>query len=155
MLTTAPHCPTLNSYKQQGTVLATALLYLAVLTLLAATALATSSLQTKLNQHYFQATEAFENAEATLVMIERLIQPGQQQGEGVINNQTRYHFSKLASTHPCIDNYIVNVTNETATSKVSLGSIWQLPVASFENVFSEGCFSDAFIAERITWWQTN
>lgn len=155
MLTTVPPWPALNSYKQQGTVLTTALLYLAVLTLLAATALATSSLQTKLSQHYFQAAEAFESAEATLVMIERLIQPGEQQGEGVINNQTHYRFSKLASTNPCTDNYIVNVTNETAASKVSLGSIWQLPVTGFENISPERCFSDAFIAERITWWQTN
>jgi Tfp pilus assembly protein PilX len=149
-------CSTIqNNHKQQGAALTTAMLYLAILTLLVVAALAVSSLQTKLSQQYFQAAETFENAEAALVTVEILIQPGEQQGEGVINQQVHYRFSKLTATNPCTDSYVINVMNKAATSNIQLESIWQLPIINSKNVLPEECLSEAVMAGRMAWRQIN
>lgn len=141
---------TFSHENQQGMVLTTALLYLAILTLLVVTALSVSALQTKTSGHYFQAAQTFENAELALIVAETAIQPGEQRGEGTINGQIRYRFVKLAPSNPCADNYLVNATSISTTSKVGLESVWQLPIMN-----TEECSSDINIARRVSWRQTD
>ena len=133
--------------QQQGVALITALFYLTILTLLVATALTTSVLQTRINQHSQQATQLFEDAESALIVAEHTISTQQTEGEGKFNKETRYQFKQLTNSDPCVLNYVIYAQSVCAVGKVQLESIWQLPTDK------KGCSSSLSRGKQLLWRQ--
>lgn len=134
--------------ESQGFVLVTALLYLAVISLLAAYGFHASLLQTKLSQQYRDQAIAIQYAESALAVAEVAIQGDQAQGEGQFNAQARYHFERLSQTNCGVVYYQVDATGNYNAANSTLHTVLQVPVAG-----QELCPGEPPTKQRVAWWE--
>ena len=134
------------SKASSGFVLITALLYLAVITLVVSYALNSSLLQIKISGNAISQAWALENAESALITGENAIEISMEQGAGQFNSDSEYSFIKLAKQECAASYYQVDALGQKGKTQIKLQSVVLVPLANQDN-----CTTKYTNKKRLTW----
>lgn len=119
--------------KAAGFALITALLYLAIITLVVNYALNSSLLQIKITNNVINQAAALQNAESALFAGENAVQETMPHGQGQVNAESSYEFIKLAQQDCAANYYQVNALGRKGKTHISLQSLLLLPLTNPHN----------------------
>lgn len=134
-------------YSQQGFVLVIALLFLSVITLLVSSAFSLGLLQNKMSLFFYQQALSLQRAELALLVGEGSIKGEESQGEGVIDNYSRYNFKRRAESICGGVYYQIDASGTAKEAKSELQSILLIPQPA------EECPNPVLSRQRVGWWQ--